>query len=76
VSNRPSIQSCDPEGLRLLTDKLQFPGSTRTALVFAAGVANNRKLLAKLGSQERSTWFEGRRAADPDFVNPYWPKEK
>jgi hypothetical protein len=76
VSKRPSIQSCDLEGLRLLTDKLHFPGSARTALIFAAGVANNRKLLDKLGSQESSTWFEGRRAADPDFVNPYWPEKE
>jgi hypothetical protein len=73
---RPSILNCHAHSLVELTDEMRFPGDrqmTRRALIFAAGVANNRKLLKELGSQESSSWYEGRRAADPNFDNPYWP---
>jgi hypothetical protein len=73
---RPSIKTCSGEGLRKLVDifsRAADPMDTRRKLIFAAGVANNRKLLKDLGSQETSNWCEGRRAADPNYVNPYWP---
>jgi hypothetical protein len=72
---RPSILTCSGQGLRKLVDTLHAGDRMvlRRELIFAAGAANNRKLLDGLGSMERSNWYEGRRAADPDFVNPYWP---
>jgi hypothetical protein len=75
VDRRPSINDCTILGLRLLTDDLHFgpKDDLRRALIFAAGAANNMTLLNGLGSMESSTWYEGRRAADPNFVNPYWP---
>jgi hypothetical protein len=74
---RPSITDCSIQELMRLTDAMHYGGDradTRRALVFAAGVANNRRLLSDMGSQESSTWYEGRRAADPSFANPYWPQ--
>lgn len=67
---RPSIATCTKGELSPLQDALH--GVDRRALIFAAGVANNKYLLNELGSAERATWLEGRRAADPTAVNPYW----
>jgi hypothetical protein len=74
MSQRPSISSCRGEGLRQLTERIHFGDRSdgRRALIFAAGALNNRKLLAELGSQESANWHEGRRMADPAYVNPYW----
>jgi hypothetical protein len=71
---RPSIKSCSKSDLSKLAEQLHYPGDAteaRRALIFAAGVVNNKRLAADLGSQELSGFYEGRRAADPEFVNPY-----
>ena len=72
---RPALATCRQDGLRELTERAHYggdPSEIRRALIFAAGAINNRKLLAELGSQESATWHEGRRMADPNYVNPYW----
>lgn len=79
MAKRPSIKNCKADQLMALAGALHYPGdrdATRRALVFAAGVVNNTKLLKDLGSQESSGWYEGRRAADPEFSNPYWPDKR
>jgi hypothetical protein len=43
----------------------------RRELIIAAGVLDNRELLAELYSYEQSLWHEGRRAADHAHENPY-----
>ena len=73
---RPSIKTCSKAGLMKLVDAMHYSGddaAKRRTLIFAAGVANNKKLLRELGSLESAGWFEGRRMADPNTLNPYWP---
>jgi hypothetical protein len=75
MSQRPSIANCRKDGLRDLAERVHYGGDDmekRRALIFAAGAMNNRKLLGELGSQESANWHEGRRMADPAYVNPYW----
>jgi hypothetical protein len=50
------------------------PTRERSALIFAAGALNNCKLLKDLGSQERSTFYDGMVAAGHLEENPYWPR--
>lgn len=76
MTKRPSLRTCNGNGLRALVESLRYSGdrdALRQALIFCAGALQNVRLKRDLGSQEASTWFEGRRAADPMFKNPYWP---
>ncbi len=75
---RPSIKKCRSQGLHDLTQAMHYgspdgDSGKRKALILVAGAVNNTALLKQLGSQESSTWYEGRRMADPEFRNPYWP---
>jgi hypothetical protein len=71
---RASIKTCTKRSLvENLQDRLFYV--KRHELILMAGALNNKTLLKDLGSAESSIWYEGRRAADPDFANPYWPEE-
>jgi hypothetical protein len=69
-TTRPGLRTCTKAQLSVLQEALW--GVTREELIFAAGALNNRTLLKDLGSAERANWYEGRRAEDPEFSNPYW----
>jgi hypothetical protein len=79
LRERPSIRDCDKAGLIELTKRLDFTGNhaeVRRRLIFTAGAVGNTKLRDQLGSQELSGYYEGCRAVDPNFVNPYWADKK
>ena len=44
----------------------------RQELIFAAGSLGNKRLRDDLGCAEQARWDEGRRAADPSYINPYY----
>ncbi len=56
-------------------DRRSHPGGRceqfRHDRIIAAGVTNDRHVLALLGSMEGYTWHEGRHLADPHHDNPY-----
>ena len=70
MKTRPSLRTCSSAELVVLQRALH--GVDRKELIFAAGVLGNERLGDQLGSMELSHYYEGRRAIDPEFKNPYW----
>lgn len=72
MTKQLSLATCNPSELVELQRRLH-PATKRDTLIFAAGALNNRKLHDKLGSAERSIFYDGMLSVGLIEENPYWP---
>lgn len=74
MPDRITLANCDVHQLDEVRRRGLHETRERSALIFAAGALDNRRLAEGLGSQELSTFYDGQVAAGHIDENPYWPR--